>query len=203
MFSCFFLLLLLRLLAENMGPSTRVLGFFTTIIVYIQNIYIWWTHWKFVISELPYHLRKHTASNIRSHYLSDSNKHDKPPSNSLSQILYNMWHEKIKSLSEEMLLCCQQMAASARSAIWRASEYPAFMFDEVNVCVLSAAYSSWSLSHGAPSDTYGVICLNSSAVQEMGRRKMALELNEVLGCVLLVVLSYHSFCISQHMAAGV
>lgn len=29
------------------------------------------------------------------------------------------------------------------------------MFDEVNVCVLSAVYSSWPLSHGAPSDTYG------------------------------------------------
>lgn len=29
------------------------------------------------------------------------------------------------------------------------------MFDEVNVCVPSAVYSSWPLSHGAPSDTYG------------------------------------------------
>lgn len=29
------------------------------------------------------------------------------------------------------------------------------MFDEVNVCVLSAVYSSWPLSHGAPSVTYG------------------------------------------------
>lgn len=29
------------------------------------------------------------------------------------------------------------------------------MFDEVNVCVLSAVYSSWPLSLGAPSNTYG------------------------------------------------
>lgn len=29
------------------------------------------------------------------------------------------------------------------------------MFDEVNVCVLSAVYSSWPLSHGTPSYTYG------------------------------------------------
>lgn len=29
------------------------------------------------------------------------------------------------------------------------------MFDEVNVCVPSAVYSSWPLSHGAPSGTYG------------------------------------------------
>lgn len=29
------------------------------------------------------------------------------------------------------------------------------MFDEVNVCVLSAVYSSWPLSRGAPLDTYG------------------------------------------------
>ena len=31
----------------------------------------------------------------------------------------------------------------------------AALFDEVNVCVQSAIYSSWNLSHGAPSYTYG------------------------------------------------
>lgn len=119
-------------------------------------------------------LRIHTASTIRSRYLTgDSNKHDQPPSNSSSQTLNNMWHEKIKSLSEEMLLCCQQMAASARWTYGEHQRTSAFMFDEVNVCVLSAVYSSWSLSYGAPSDTYGVICLNSSGAQEMGGRKMA------------------------------
>ena len=31
----------------------------------------------------------------------------------------------------------------------------AALFDEVNVCVQSAIYSSWNLSHRAPSYTYG------------------------------------------------
>lgn len=54
-----------------------------------------------------------------------------------------------------MLLCCQQMAASARWAYGEHQSTLLTMFDEVNVCVPSAVYSSWPLSQGAPSDTYG------------------------------------------------
>lgn len=44
------------------------------------------------------------------------------------------------------------MAAVAR---WACGEYQTTMSDEVSVCLLSAAYSSWPLSREAPLDTYG------------------------------------------------
>lgn len=44
------------------------------------------------------------------------------------------------------------MAAAAR---WACAEYQTTASDEVSVCLLSAAYSSWPLSREAPLDTYG------------------------------------------------
>lgn len=44
------------------------------------------------------------------------------------------------------------MAAVAR---WAYGEYQSTEFDEVSVCIPSAVYSSWPLSHEAPLDTYG------------------------------------------------
>lgn len=145
---------------KHMRPYRRALGFCSPPLQCTWKKFTFDWHLKSLLSP-PYLIiwrpeETQTLPYMLTCYLTvDSNQHDRPPSTSSPQILNNMWHEKIKSLTGEMLLCCQQMAASARWAYGEHQSTLLAMFDEVSVCVLSAVYSSWPLSHGTPSDTYG------------------------------------------------
>lgn len=66
-----------------------------------------------------------------------------------------MWRKKIKSLWWDVALLSANVFASTRWAYGEHQSTLLTMLDEVNVCVLSAVYSFWPLSRGAPLDTYG------------------------------------------------